>query len=68
MLRPQGLEFDAVVIGGFDAERLPHRRTVATDDLVSAGGRRATPPLCAGMTRTRFERHLSAAVTAHGQP
>lgn len=38
MLRPQGLEFNAVVIGGFDAERLPHRCTVATDDLVSAGG------------------------------
>ena len=36
MLRPQGLEFDAVVIGSSYAEHLPRRHTVATDDDVRA--------------------------------
>ena len=63
----KGLEFDTVVIGGFDAEHLPHRGTlVSADDNRTAveEERRLT---YVGMTRARSELYLSVpAVTGHG--
>ena len=58
--RAKGLEFDTVIIAGFDAEHLPSRRTLSTADgneeaVVEEERRLAY----VGMTRARTELYLS---------
>ena len=58
--RSKGLEFDTVIIGGFDAERLPNRKAMSgaerqDNDIVEEERRLAY----VGMTRARTELYLS---------
>ena len=63
----KGLEFDTVVIAGFDAEHLPHRRTVASAADAGAAIEEERRLAYVGMTRARTELYLSVpAVTGHG--
>ena len=66
----KGLEFDTVVIGGFDAEHLPHRGTLASADNNQTAveeERRLARLAYVGMTRARSELYLSVpAVIGHG--
>ncbi|MYD87559.1 MAG: AAA family ATPase [Acidobacteria bacterium] len=63
----KGLEFDTVVITGFDAEHLPHRRTVAAAADANAAIEEERRLAYVGMTRARTELCLSVpAVTGHG--
>ena len=63
----KGLEFDTVVIAGFDAEHLPHRRTVASAPDAHAAIEEERRLAYVGMTRARTELYLSVpAVTGHG--
>ena len=58
--KSKGLEFDTVVIGGFDATRLPHEKSMTSDDrgeqTVFEEERRLA---YVGMTRARTELYLS---------
>ena len=64
----KGLEFDTVIIGGFDAEHLPHRRTVAKADDTQGAVEEERRLVYVGMTRARSELYLSTpAVTGHGE-
>ena len=63
----KGLEFDTVVIGGFDAEHLPHRGTLASADDNRTAVEEERRLAYVGMTRARSELYLSVpAVTGHG--
>ena len=63
----KGLEFDTVVVAGFDAEHLPHRRTVASATDAGAAIEEERRLAYVGMTRARTELYLSVpAVTGHG--
>ena len=63
----KGLEFDTVVITGFDAEHLPHRRTIAAAADTGAAIEEERRLAYVGMTRARTELYLSVpAVTGHG--
>ena len=63
----KGLEFDTVVIVGFDAEHLPHRRTVAAAADSAAAIEEERRLAYVGMTRARTELYLSVpAITGHG--
>ena len=63
----KGLEFDTVVVAGFDAEHLPHRRTVASAADPGAAIEEERRLAYVGMTRARTELYLSVpAVTGHG--
>lgn len=63
----KGLEFDTVVIAGFDAEHLPHRRTVAAAADTATAVEEERRLAYVGMTRARTELYLSVpAVTGHG--
>ena len=63
----KGLEFDTVVVAGFDAEHLPHRRTVASAADAGAAIEEERRLAYVGMTRARTELYLSVpAVTGHG--
>ena len=66
----KGLEFDTVVIGGFDAEHLPHRGTLASADDNRTAVEEERRLAYVGMTRARSELYLSVpavtAGTAHG--
>ena len=64
----KGLEFDTVVIGGFDAEHLPHRRTVASAGNHATAVEEERRLAYVGMTRARSELFLSVpAITGHGE-
>ena len=64
----KGLEFDTVVITGFDADRLPHRRTVKASDDASQPLEEERPLAYVGMTRARLELVLTIpATTGHGE-
>ncbi len=64
----KGLEFDTVVIGGFDAEHLPHRRTVASARHYGAAVEEERRLAYVGMTRARSELLLCVpALTGHGE-
>jgi DNA helicase-2/ATP-dependent DNA helicase PcrA len=63
----KGLEFDTVIVAGFDAEHLPHRRTVAATGDAGAAIEEERRLAYVGMTRARTELYLSVpAVTGHG--
>ena len=63
----KGLEFDTVVLAGFDAEHLPHRRTVASAADARAAIEEERRLAYVGMTRARTQLYLSVpAVTGHG--
>ena len=63
----KGLEFDTVVIGGFDAEHLPHRGTLVSADDNQSAVEEERRLAYVGMTRARSELYLSVpAVTGHG--
>ncbi len=63
----KGLEFDTVVIGGFDTEHLPHRGTLASADDNETAVEEERRLAYVGMTRARSELYLSVpAVTGHG--
>ena len=63
----KGLEFDTVVLAGFDAEHLPHRRTVASAPDARAAIEEERRLAYVGMTRARTELFLSVpSVTGHG--
>ena len=63
----KGLEFDTVVIAGFDAEHLPRRRTVAAAVDGAAAIEEERRLAYAGMTRARTELYLSVPEqTGHG--
>ena len=63
----KGLEFDTVVIGGFDAEHLPHRNTVAAAGDAGTAIEEERRLAYVGMTRARSELYLSVpAVIGHG--
>ena len=63
----KGLEFDTVIVAGFDAEHLPHRRTVAAAGDADAAIEEERRLAYVGMTRARTELYLSVpAVTGHG--
>ena len=64
----KGLEFDTVVITGFDADRLPHRRTVKAADDASQALEEERRLAYVGMTRARLELVLTIpATTGHGE-
>ena len=64
----KGLEFDTVVITGFDADRLPHRRTVKASDDASQALEEERRLAYVGMTRARLELVLTIpATTGHGE-
>ena len=63
----KGLEFDTVIIAGFDAEHVPHPRTVRTADDPEAALEEERRLAYVGMTRARSELYLSTPrVTGHG--
>ena len=64
----KGLEFDTVVITGFHADRLPHRRTVKASDDASQALEEERRLAYVGMTRARLELVLTIpATTGHGE-
>ena len=64
----KGLEFDTVVITGFDADRLPHRRTVKAADDASQALEEERRLAYVGMTRARLELVLTIPATSgHGE-
>ena len=64
----KGLEFDTVVITGFDTDRLPHRRTVKAADDAGQAVEEERRLAYVGMTRARFELVLTIpATTGHGE-
>lgn len=63
----KGLEFDTVMIVGFDAEHLPHRRTVAAASDAARAIEEERRLAYVGMTRARSELVLSIPkITGHG--
>ena len=55
----KGLEFDTVVFAGFNAERLPHHRTVSEAKDPQAAIEEERRLAYVGMTRARSELHLT---------
>ena len=64
----KGLEFDTVVITGFDADHLPHRRTVKASDDAGQAVEEERRLAYVGMTRARLELVLTIpAISGHGE-